>query len=117
MTAPSPDPLVLAFAPVHKRAMGIAVGVVAAIGTVLLTIIPLVRGRPPALRLELLDNYFYGYTVSWSGAVIGALWAGITGFVAGWGVAFLRNVLLALRLVLLRARTDLAQTRDFMDHI
>lgn len=117
MTTSSPDPLVLAFAPVHKRAMGSAIAVAAALGTFVLTAVPLVRGRPPALVLELLNNYFYGYTVSWTGALIGAAWAALTGFVAGWFLAFLRNALLAIRLVLWRARADLAETRDFMDHI
>jgi hypothetical protein len=111
------DPLVLAFAPAHKRAMGVAVGVAAAICCFMLTAVPLLRGRPAELELELLANYFYGYSVSWTGAFIGAAWAGFTGFIMGWFFAFLRNVLLGFRLVVLRTRAELAQTRDFLDHI
>ncbi len=111
------DPIILAFAPAHKSAMGIAIGVAAAIGCFVMTGVPLVRGHPPELPLELLANYFYGYDVTWSGAVLGAAWAFFTGFVMGWFFAFLRNALLAVRLVLLKARAELAQTRDFMDHI
>ena len=112
-----PDAVALSFAPAHKRAMGIAIGVVAALGCFALTAVPLIRGRPATLELELLSHYFSGYDVTWRGALIGALWAGFTGFVIGWFFAFLRNVLLAFRLVVLRARAELAQTRDFMDHI
>jgi len=111
------DPVALAFAPAHKRAMGTAVGVVAALACFLATAVPLVRGRPIALELELLSEYFYGYDVTWGGAVIGSVWAGFTGFVMGWFFAFLRNALLAFRLVVFKARAELAQTRDFMDHI
>ena len=111
------DPVVLAFAPAHKSAMGIAIGVVAALSCFLLTAVPLLRGRPPEFELALLANYFYGYDVTWSGAVLGAAWAFFTGFVMGWFFAFLRNALLAVRLVVLKARAELAQTSDFLDHI
>lgn len=111
------NPIVLAFAPAHKSAMGIAIGTIAAISCFLVTAVPLALGRPPELELELLANYFSGYDVTWSGAVLGAAWAFFTGFVMGWFFAFLRNALLAVRLVVLKARAELAQTRDFMDHI
>ncbi|MDX2260936.1 MAG: hypothetical protein SFU84_04465 [Gemmatimonadales bacterium] len=111
------DPIALAFAPAHKAAMGLAIGMTAAACCFLLTAVPLLRGRPPELQLELLANYFYGYDVTWGGAVVGAAWAGFTGFVMGWFFAFLRNALLAFKLLVLTARAELDQTRDFMDHI
>lgn len=111
------DPIALAFAPAHKLAMGAAIALVAAGSCFLMTAVPLLRGRPPALELELLANFFYGYDVSWSGAILGAAWAGFTGFVMGWFFAFLRNAFLAFKLVVLTARAELGQTRDFMDHI
>jgi len=111
------DPIVLAFAPAHKAAMGLAIGVAAGLSCFLLTAVPLLWGRPDTLKLELLANYFYGYEVSWRGALIGAAWAAFVGFIVGWFFAFVRNLLLAIKLVALAARADLAQTRDFMDHI
>ena len=74
------DPIALAFAPAHKSAMGAAVGLTAAVCCFLLTAVPLLRGRPPELQLELLANYFYGYDFTWGGAVLGAAWAGFTGY-------------------------------------
>jgi hypothetical protein len=111
------DPITLAFAPAHKTAMGVAVGLTAAACCFLLTAVPLLRGRPSELQLGLLANYFNGYEVTWGGAVIGAAWAAFTGFVMGWFLAFLHNALLAFKLLVLTARAELAQTRDFMDHI
>lgn len=111
------DPLALAFAPLHKRAMGTAVGIAAAAAMFLLTAIPLLRGKTAAIELDLLAQYFRGYTATWGGAFIGAAWAAFVGFVLGWFLAFCSNFVLAVRLLTLRARAEYAQTRDFLDHI
>lgn len=123
MTTPSrlqttaDERLALLFAPLHKRAFGMAVGFAAAVLTVVMTAVPLLRGSGDPMNLGLLAQYFRGYTVSWSGAVVGAAWAGFVGFVMGWFLAFCRNALLAFRVLVLRARAEYGQTRDFMDHI
>ncbi len=106
-----------AFAPLHKTAFGGALGV--SLGAVVfgITVFHLAARPAQALDLGLLSQYFYGYTVSWPGAVVGALWAGLVGFVAGWFLAFLRNLATATRLFLIRTRAELEQTRDFLDHI
>ncbi|MGD9524733.1 MAG: hypothetical protein AB7P61_13665 [Gemmatimonadales bacterium] len=117
-TAPSTeDPLALAFAPLHKLGMGLGVGTAAALAVFVLTAVPLLRNEAPQLDIGLLGAYFSGYEVSWRGAFIGAAWAGFSGFVLGWFFAFSRNALLAIRLVVWRARADYMATRDFMDHI
>jgi hypothetical protein len=120
MTTPEPassESLPAAFLPLHKRAFGTATGTAAAIVVFLVTAVYLVRGSPPDLHLGLLSQYFAGYTETWSGALVGAAWAGFVGFVMGWFVAFARNMLLAIMLVVVRTRAELSQTRDFLDHI
>jgi hypothetical protein len=59
-----PDELVLAFAPLHKRAFGMALG--AAFGGMLflVTVVALVVPGPRP-NLALLAQYFAGYSVSW----------------------------------------------------
>jgi hypothetical protein len=64
-----------------------------------------------------LAQYFSGYSVSPTGAVIGGLWAGFVGFVAGWFLAFCRNFAIAVAVFLIRTRATLAANRDFLDHI
>jgi len=120
MKPPRPEPadsFALAFAPLHKRAFGMATGVAAALVTFLATGIYLLRDPEPGLDLGLLAQYFTGYTVSWGGACIGAAWAGFAGFVMGWFLAFCRNTLLAALLFIVRTKAELQQTRDFLDHI
>ncbi len=104
------------FAPVDKRAFGLAIGVTAALALALTTAVDLMLAKP-WLGLNLLGNYFAGYTVSWRGVFVGAAWALGVGFVAGWLLAFLRNLILAVSMFLLRTRAELDETSDFLDHI
>lgn len=116
-----PDPVELALAralaPMHKRVLGVAVGLTAALGVFVVTAFHVVARPPDALSIELLAQYFYGYEVTWRGAFIGAWWAFVAGFVAGWFAAFLRNVSIAIWLMVVRMRANLTETRDFLDHI
>ena len=111
-----PDELALAFAPLHKRAFGMAVG--AALGgmiflvTAVATVFP--EGRQ---QVSLLSQYFAGYSVSWRGAVVGLAWGAFVGFVMGWFTAYSRNFVLAAQIWLARAKQELGATRDFLDHI
>ncbi len=113
-----PPRLLLVFAPLHKRALGLAFGSATALLVFGVTVLHLLFVRPrDALNLYLLREYFYGYTISWTGAFIGAWWGFFTGFVAGWFLAFGRNFALALSLFITRTRAELQQSRDFLDHI
>jgi hypothetical protein len=109
--------LTLAFAPIHKRAFGVAVGVTLALFVALLTIFHVLLNPEREAYLRLLSHYFYGYSVSWPGVFIGAFWGFIVGFVGGWFVAFCRNLAVAVSIFVTRTRAELRETRDFLDHI
>ena len=106
-----------AFAPLHKRAFGVATGIMLGLAVAALTTVHLLRSPNDPYPLSLLAEYFYGYTVSAQGIVIGSLWAGLTGFVFGWFAAFVRNLAIAVMLFVTRTRAELTATRDFLDHI
>lgn len=106
-----------AFTPWHKRALGMAVGLTAASLTAIVTVFHIVAAPPTAPNLALLNHYFYGYDVSWRGVLIGAWWSFVAGFVIGWFTAFLVNFFVATRLLVFKAKADLSQTTDFLDHI
>lgn len=112
-----PEPTILAFAPLHKRAFGVATGAVSALLIFAVTAIYLLRDPHPGFQLDLLGQFFSGYTVSWTGAVIGAAQAFVAGFVMGWFLAFTRNLVLAAMLFAGRTRSELEATRDLLDHI
>jgi hypothetical protein len=107
----------LLFAPIHKRCLGVAVGSVAALGLFLVTLVHMLRSPDAGYPLELLSQYFVGYSVSFSGAFVGLAWGFLVGFVAGWFLAFARNTVLGAFKLFFRSRAELAQTRGFLDHI
>jgi len=111
------DALELAFAPLHKRAFGIALGCAGAVLMALLTLAVLVADRAQEFPLGLLGQYLYGYDVTWPGVFIGAAWGFVVAFVAGWFFAFCRNAALAITAFAIRTRAELTETRDFLDHI
>lgn len=111
-----PREIRLAFAPLHKRAFGIAAGTTLGLLLFLATAFT-VTVLPNDPGLYLLGEYFYGYTVSWPGAFVGLFWGGFSGFVAGWFAAFCRNLALATLIFVGRTRAELDATRDFLDHI
>jgi hypothetical protein len=117
-TAPiAPEALELAFAPLHKRAFGTAVGLAFGLLMFGATVMAVLRATQAPFPLDRLNEYFYGYTMSWQGAFIAFGWAFLVGFVGGWFFAFIRNLALALSLFAIRTRAQLTATRDFLDHI
>lgn len=119
MTEPAtlPPEVISAFEPLHKRALGMAIGTATGLVFFLATAVVLLRPGVEAPDLRILDEYFYGYTVSWAGAFIALAWGFFAGFVMGWFAAFCRNSIIAVSLWLGRNRSELEATRDFLDHI
>ncbi|MFN2602140.1 MAG: hypothetical protein ABR582_05210 [Gemmatimonadaceae bacterium] len=111
-----PRSATLLFAPLDKRAFGVAIGVALGVLIFAVTAVDLLI-HSPWLGLGLLGEYLVGYTVSWPGAFVGLLWGFALGFCAGWFVAFVRNVVMAVSLFILQTRAELDDTRDFLDHI
>jgi len=113
-----PAPLVRAFAPLHRMAMGVAWGTVLGAIIFLMTAALLIKGGVrigPTLRL--LNEFFFGYSVTWPGAFIGLLWGFGVGFMLGWGFALVRNLACWVWLTVIRSRAEMEQYGDFLDHM
>lgn len=100
----------------HKRALGVAVGLVAALLVFGLTAFHVVVRPANPLSIDLLSHYFYGYTVTWPGAFVGAWWAFVAGFVGGWFAGVRRNLAVGLWLMVVRVRANLGGRR-LLNHI
>jgi hypothetical protein len=122
MTNPEPGAttspnLALAFAPIHKLALGVSAGTVLGLLLFALTLINVQIGPQAGANLGLLSQYFYGYEVTPAGALVGLFWGFLTGFVIGWFAAFVRNFAIGFTIFALRTKAELSQTKDFLDHI
>lgn len=109
------EALQMAIAPIHKMALGAATGLVSGLVVFVATAVILILQPQPQPRLDLLANYFYGYTVTWRGATLGFCWAFGVGFVGGWFVGFVRNFVTAVWIFFVRTRAQFS--RNFLDHI
>ncbi|MBL8962026.1 MAG: hypothetical protein JNJ98_19340 [Gemmatimonadetes bacterium] len=119
---PSPEEQLLptieqAFSRVHKAAFGAAVGAAGALVMGSLTLIVLLRPAAANFPLHLMNEYFAGYSVSWPGVFVGMAWGFAVAFVAGWFLAFCRNLSVAVSAFFIRTRAEIEQTRTFLDHI
>lgn len=113
-----PEPVLLAFAPLHKVGLGVALGVTSGLllfGATLALVIK--GGYPVGPTLGLLRNFFPGYSVTWEGAFVGLVWGFLSGFVLGWLTALLHNFLIWVWLVVIRSRAEMDQYSDFLDHM
>jgi hypothetical protein len=111
-----PPRLAATVAPLRPAVLGIAIGLLVAVVVAAVTAAHLLVLPREAPHLELLGQYLLGYHVSPAGVLIGAAWGGIGGFVAGWLLAFARNIVVRLWLGWVRAKTNLG-TSGFLDGI
>jgi len=100
------------------HAFGVAVGVLSALGLFAVTIVPAVRfDWHLADHVGLLSQYLYGYTVTVSGAFVGAAYGLVIGYLVGQLFARARNFWMAayLRIIWWRAQSRAAS--DLLDHL
>ena len=104
------------FAKIDKVALGISFGSTLGLLIFLATVFLLFKGGSPlGPNLSLLAQYFLGYSVSLGGSFIGLGYGFLSGFVLGWLIAFLRNVLVSVYLHSIKLRIHLRSLQDFLD--
>ena len=112
------DAIEAAFARVDPLALGAAVGLVSGIGLLLATAILLVKGGAQVgLTLSLLGIYLPAFEVTWTGAAIGCLEAGLVGFWSGYFGAWLRNRGLETYARFVRWRSEREDRRLLLDKL
>ncbi len=99
-------------------ALGMSLGMVLGVGLMLATWFLLLRGGDTSGEtLTLLSQFYPGYAVTAVGSMLGLVYGVLTGFLLGWGYAFLRNAVTALYLISLHRSAQQSAMRQFFEHI
>ena len=114
--SPAEQVIIEAFAKLDRTALGLAVGTLCGLGVFLATFILIIKGgKVVGPNLALLGQFFYGYTVTVTGAFVGLVYGFVIGFVVGWLIALLRNSLVSVYLLTLKTRANLTSSLDSID--
>ncbi len=115
-TSASDRVIIEAFAKLDQTALGLAVGTLSGLGVFMATVVLLIKGgEVVGPRLALLGQFFIGYTVTASGALIGLVYGFLAGFILGWLIGFFRNSLVSAYLLALKTRANLTSSLDSID--
>jgi protoporphyrinogen oxidase len=110
-------PLMRAFSRLDKFGFATALGSVSGLFTFLATIFLVIKGgEVVGPNLRLLNEYFFGYTVTLKGAFIGASYSFLWAFIFGWLVAYLRNFFVGFFIYRIQRKAEMLSFRDFLDH-
>ena len=91
-TAEQRQLLQVAIVRLRSRVMAVTFGMVGGVGLFVATVWLLIRGgENVGQHLNLLDNYFPGYEVSWVGSLIGFGYGALFGGIIGWTLAWVYN--------------------------
>jgi protoporphyrinogen oxidase len=105
------------FLKLDRVAFGLSLGTLAGLVLFLATIILVFKGGDVVgPRLELLSNYFPGYSASAEGSLLGLFYGFIAGFCGGWSFAFLRNAAVFLYAAAVHRRAELHVLRKLLEY-
>ena len=110
--------LIRVFPKLDRLAFGLSVGMVAGLALFIATSwLVLKGGDAVGPRLQLLSNFFPGYSVTASGSVFGLAYGFMTGFIGGWGFAFLRNATVFLYMAVIHRRAEFQLMRKLLEYL
>ena len=77
---------------IKADALAVVCAVIGGLGLFVMTVWLVIKDGPQAgQHLQLLSNYFIGYSVTWPGAFVGLLYGAMTGGVVGWVIGRVYN--------------------------
>jgi hypothetical protein len=107
-----------AFAKLDRVALGFATGAMSGLLLFLATLLLVFKGgEVVGPNLQLLGNFFPGYSVTPLGSLLGLAYGFLAGFLTGWGFAFLRNIAVFLYTAVMQQRAERLLLRKLLEYI
>ncbi len=98
MSTSQPNDLRRKVARIHARVLAVVLAAIFGLGLFTMTLWLVVKGGPnPGPHLQLLEQYFIGYSVSWAGSFVGLFYGALTGAVVGWLIGLVYNRIAGVR--------------------
>ncbi|HEV8725033.1 MAG TPA: NAD(P)/FAD-dependent oxidoreductase [Candidatus Binatia bacterium] len=106
-----------AFPKLDRLSFGLSLGMASGVILSLITLILVLKGgETVGPNLQLLSQYFPGYSVTLLGSVLGLAYGFGTGFVGGWGFAFLRNTAVFFYMAMVHRRAERQLLREILKY-
>ena len=92
------DEISRALARIRTGALATVCAMIGGVGLFVMTAWLLIQDGPEVgQHLQLLSNYFIGYSVTWWGSVVGLFYGTLCGGVIGWAIGTIYNRIVKLR--------------------
>lgn len=83
---------------IRTMALAIVCAIIGGVGLFVMTAWLVIEGGPDVgQHLQLLSNYFFGYSVTWWGSVVGLFYGALCGGVVGWAIGTIYNKVVGFR--------------------
>lgn len=106
------------FSKIDPVALGFSTGLTSGLILLLSTLWLVLKGGDViGPNMALLGQFFPGYMVNVPGAFIGLLYAGLLGFILGFGLAYLRNMTFLLTAIIIRREIEVNILETFFDYL
>lgn len=95
---PELDEVSRAVVRIQSGVLTVVCALIGGLGLFVMTAWLLIKDGPDVGRhLNLLGNYFIGYSVSWTGSVIGLFYGALVGGIFGWTIGRIYNAVVSVR--------------------
>lgn len=92
--------IIHAVARIQAGVLAMVCGILGGVALFLMTVWLVIKGgEQVGVHLRLLSQYFYGYSVSWTGSLVGLFYGGLVGAAVGWTIGTVYNLVAGTRAI------------------